>query len=88
MGESAGSGSTYKGVGSKGFGTGPSKYESYDNKGKGKSGSGYGSSSYGSSSYGGGSSGDYETSYGSGSSNLNKYKKDLAGESAYKKTTE
>lgn len=55
MGESAGSGSTYKGMGSKGFGTGPSKYESYDNKGKSKT-TGIGSNS---NSYGGSSSTGY-----------------------------
>lgn len=79
MGESAGSGSTYKGVGSKSFGSGTSKYEGYDSK-KGKSNIG----SYGS------SLNEYESGYGGGnvSSNLNKYKKELGGDSVYKKTTE
>ena len=78
MGESAGSGSTYRGMGSKGFGSGTSKYEGYDSK-KTKTGGG----SYGS------SSNDYESGYGGNvSSNLNKYKKDSGADSVYKKNVE
>ena len=78
MGESAGSGSTYKGIGSKGFSSGGGKYDSYDNKNNWKANTGS-SGNYGN---------DYDSGYGGNSSNLNKYKKDLGGESAYKKGVE
>lgn len=63
-------------MGSKGFANGGSKYEGYDNKGKTKATNSYNNSDYNSGYSGNGLS---------GGSNLNKYKKDLGGNSAYKK---